>query len=145
MSSTSPHVPQQPGHGEGMTLFPLWARSFLIRTCPCAKAGLDWGMLLLLSWLQCVTQSVFLDLCLHSPVVISKWAFTLPLYQWVKNGHLYFTRSQVMCSDCLGSDWEFGLELKTGLSKRAGWELLIIFLIFLSKLAWKCLSMSLFP
>lgn len=118
---------------KGDSLFPLWAlhksRSFLIGTCPCAKAGLDWGMLLFLSWLQCVTLSVFLALWLHSPLVISQWVFTLPLCLWVKNGYLCFTRNQVLFSDCLGSDWEFGLGLKIGLSKGAGWESFIIFLI----------------
>lgn len=70
------------------------SRSLLIRTPPCAKAGLGWGMLLLVPWLQSVALSGFLALWLHSG--LSPFQYT----SGVRN--LSFTRNQVIFSDIFG-------------------------------------------
>lgn len=141
------HAPAAWSWWKGDSLFPLWAlhksRSFLIRICPCAKAGLDCSFCLypccnVLLW-------VFSWLC-GCTVLWSCHSGLSPFYctsgSRTDVSVLPGTRSCLVIlwgqAESLVWNWKLVCQKEQA-------ESFIIFLIFMSKLAWKYLSMSLFP
>lgn len=74
-----------------------------MRSCAWAKAGLGWGMLLLVSWLlQSVALSVFLALWLPTLRASHSGLSPFQYTSGVRNGYLHFTRNQVIFNGLFG-------------------------------------------